>query len=187
MTFEAHSFKVATQILNNKKTNIRHRIRERVRLVKLTCQLVFQLIKKEKYDRRFETIEVRIALCKRQECRKRITLSIQITSKNDDKLKTKIAFENIFKNLNRSFSLKCNLLLCISCFNDEKKFINERKFKYIRTFKIINEAQKHLTTQNSNIFIHCSNSICKRNLTTMFNFVVFKSYVTRIHKINLRK
>ncbi len=37
MTFKTHNFKVAIQILNNKKANIRHRIKKRVRLIKLTC------------------------------------------------------------------------------------------------------------------------------------------------------
>ncbi len=186
MAFEAHSSKAATQTLDNEKANTRHRIRERARLVELTCQPVLQLTEEEKHDRRLEAIEVRVALCKRQECRKRITLSAQTTSEDDDEPETEIALENISKNLDRRFPLECNPLLCIFCLGDERKSIDERKFTYTRTSNMMDETQKHLATQDPNTSIHCPHPICKRNSTTMPNLVAFKSHVTRVHKINLR-
>lgn len=186
--FEAHNSELATNILDNvPKPEPRYGNKERARLVELTCQPVLQLTEKEKHDRRLETIEVRIALCKRQECRKRNTRLAQTTLKDDDEPEIESALESVSISLKRRFPLECSPLQCIFCLGDERKSIHERKFEYTRKSKMMDEAQKHLANQDPNTSVQCPHPICKRNSTKMTSLVDFKSHVDRVHKIKLRE
>lgn len=117
-------------------------ILERGEIVWLTCELIANLTNHEKHARRVETLQVWVALCARQESRRRRPKSTQPS--REPMIPPKTSPEDSEEDRHDRFSLVCKPTQCISCLGNERKSYQGRTAEYARPNKMMNEVERHL-------------------------------------------
>lgn len=142
------------------------------------------------FKRKIKNIEIMTIICRRSKIRRCRKSNSQIkqkklnTSSNNSKNDLINNFQNIVK---KKFSLICKKSQCIFCFDDERKFYEQRAFNYNSPSKMMNETNKHLKKFAFNDKISCSHSTCKSFALILSSIKDFKTHIAKIHRIFLRE
>ena len=153
---------------------------ERAELVRLTCTPVDGLSDEEKLTRRIRVIELRAALCRRQEGRRGMPKAKTTTKEPKNKTESfdadpdgpKVGRETEY------FPLKCKPTQCKFCMGDDRLPYHYRVFAYKKLNKLRNHVEKrHLSKIAPNDPVHS---------TVLPSTMAFKRHTQVVHKIELR-
>lgn len=119
---------------------LQYYIPERSNIVRLTCEPIADLTDHEKHIRRIEALRTRVALCGRQESRRRRRPRLAYQSSG---LMTppEGSPEVLEEDKTDKFPLVCKPTQCISCLGDERKSQGGRIFEYARPNKMMDEVE----------------------------------------------
>jgi len=161
---------------------IKYHLPERAAVIDLTCPLINGLTEQQKLTRRIRAIKARVALCCRQESRRRRRQTqSHIKQKNLD-----TSSEDSIENRKDEFPLVCKLKQCIFCLENERKPYEQRVFEYTKANKMMNEVEKHLAKYSPQDQVPCSHPQCKAAALVISNVIAFKAHTAKVHQISLR-
>lgn len=161
-------------------TPLTYHLPERAAVVRLTCTDADGLTEQAKLTQRIQAIEARVALCHRQENRRRRRPQYRLKQEDPDSSSGDLAEER------DRFPLVCKPTQCIFCLGNECKPHQERIFEYAKPNKMMNEVEKHLTRFKDDDAIPCPHPTCKTAGLVLPGVMTFKNHTAAIHKILLR-
>ena len=159
-------------------------ISERGEIVRLTCEPIADLTGHEKHARRVKTLRARVALCGRQESRRRRPQSTQ--SLQEPMTPPKTSSEDSKEDKHDRFPLVCKPTQCIFCLGNERKSYQGRTAEYARPNKMMNEVERHLKRFASDDPIPCPHPRCTVSELVLPHLMAFKNHTAMVHKIMLR-
>lgn len=159
-------------------------IPERGEIVWLTCELIANLTNHEKHARRVETLQVWVALCARQESRRRRPKSTQPS--REPMIPPKTSPEDSEEDRHDRFPLVCKPTQCVFCLGNERKSYQGWTAEYARPNKMMNEVERHLKRFASDDPVLCPHPRCTASKLVFPHVAAFKNYTAMVHKILLR-
>ena len=144
------------------------------------CNLEKNLLNREQFRRKIQTIEIRKTLCNRREAQRRDRFKIITKQKNSND-----AMNDFNENFKKNFTI-CRLIQCSFCLNNKSLLYHHRVYEYVKSHQMMNEIEKHFWNFVSKNSISCLQSQCKTIKFVLRNVMSFKNHTTTMHKIFLR-
>ena len=162
---------------------------ERAELVRLTCTPVGDLSDEEKLARRIRVVELRAALCRRQEGRRGMPKAKLIKEEPQTQAESSCGNADGQEPDPESehFPLECKPTQCTFCIGNGRLTYRSRVFAYKRLNKLRDHVEKrHLSGIAPDNPVHCGHPVCVASDLVLSSVTAFKRHTKDVHKIDLR-
>lgn len=166
-------------------STLQYDIPERSDIVRLTCEPIADLTDHEKYIRRIEALRAQVAICGRQESRRR--RRPRLAHRSSALMTPPEGSPEVLKeDKTDKFPLVCKPTQCIFCLGNERKSHGGRTFEYARPNKMMDKAERHLKRFAPGDPIMYPHPTCRAAGLVLPGVTSFKNHIATVHKIFLR-
>jgi hypothetical protein len=155
---------------------VKHQLPERTQLQEVICDLSEDLTTPDIVGRRIRSINLTVALSRKQE----------VQHRKPHSTKTSIVSSKELLPTPQLFPMICEKTQCIICIGDERLSYEDRTRRFSSPEKMKNHVDGHLKWHPAHERFFCHHPECVKNKLVLKNLEHFKLHVAKVHKISLR-
>lgn len=156
---------------------VHHQFPERTQLQEVLCDLSRDMSPSDIVSRRIRTIDLMVALSRRQE---------QEVQHSNHSSRESSEFSEEQPLCEDPFSLLCKKTQCIICIGDDRSICKYRTRTYATSHKMMNHVGSHLKEVPKFQRISCTHPVCQSEGLILKHLQHFKNHVQTVHDISLR-